>query len=306
MRLILLFLLLLSSIIMSAQVHESKNWCRINCDPNINTENAELVYKFIQLDSVQNALRVFKPKRFPVRFVYVSSVHKTLPSTTKSEIDEVIRNLNNSYQKANFKFYLENIELLNSELKLEDLSDNVANIYNEFSHTNDKEDVITIYVMEYKSDFCTATDRSISCSKVGGFSYILSDLTNNIVLSEFDLREPRIVAHEFGHFFGLYHTFEQALFGKDEFSNEDCYVVGDRLCDTPPDPGTVYEVHVNYSRCEMVGLDGNDGNSYHPKIDNYMSYYKPCYLKPYNFTAEQVMIMQLSSELPLRTKFSRG
>jgi len=178
-------------------------------------------------------------------------------------------------------------------------------IYDHFSTAFDKEDVITVYLMNHAKEFCTVTPTSISCSKTGGFSYILSERTNNLVLSNFDYLDSKIVAHEFGHFFGLYHTFERNLFGSDMFLNQDCYLVGDRLCDTPPDPGSVFEVHVNYTKCEMIGFKDDNNKDYKPLINNYMSYYKPCYLEPYAFTAEQVLVMQLASQTELRKKFTR-
>ncbi|MBS1661946.1 MAG: gliding motility-associated C-terminal domain-containing protein, partial [Bacteroidetes bacterium] len=41
-----------------------------------------------------------------------------------------------------------------------------------------------------------------------------------------------VVAHEMGHYLGLYHTFEGGC------TNTDCSIDGDRVCDTPPDQST--------------------------------------------------------------------
>ncbi|MBL7808550.1 MAG: PKD domain-containing protein [Saprospiraceae bacterium] len=41
-----------------------------------------------------------------------------------------------------------------------------------------------------------------------------------------------ILAHEMGHYLGLYHTFEGGC------ANDNCLTQGDRVCDTPPDQGT--------------------------------------------------------------------
>ena len=302
MRTIILLLAIIHCLPASSQVEENKKWCRINCDASIHKENAELIYKFIQLDSIKDKLMSFQTKKFPIRFVYVNPKSD---SVNTKEVTQAVAGLNNSFAKANFEFYIDEIGKLDQNLCIEDLSHNSDNIYDTFSGINDKPDVLTIYVMEYRDEFCDVTPTSISCAKVGGFSYILSDRTNNIVLSRFDLLDDKIVAHEMGHFFGLYHTFEQQLFGKDVFNSDDCYLVGDRLCDTPPDPGTVFEVYVNYTKCGMVGLESEKGHTYSPIIENYMSYYKPCYLKEYSFSDEQVMIMQLSSELPFRENLSR-
>ena len=308
-KILLILLVLPNSILISqhlVDIEENKSWCRLNCDPSIHTQNTELVYKFIQLDSVKQELKSFKQKKFPLRFVHVGPKPFATENNSRKILDEVVHELNQSFAEVKFHFHIEDIEFLESELTLEDLSNNRYDLYDSFSSENDKSDIITVYILNHKNAFCKVSDTSISCAKTGGFSYILSDRANNVVLSHFDLRDPKIVAHEFGHFFGLYHTFEEQLFGKDAFESEDCYIVGDRICDTPPDPGSVFEVHVNYTRCEMFGFENTDGHEYKPLIENYMSYYKPCYLKKFSFSSEQVMIMQLASQLNIRNKLNRN
>ena len=43
-----------------------------------------------------------------------------------------------------------------------------------------------------------------------------------------------VLAHEMGHYLGLYHTFEGGC------TNDDCLADGDRVCDTPPDQSTLW------------------------------------------------------------------
>ncbi|HNL38880.1 MAG TPA: M43 family zinc metalloprotease, partial [Saprospiraceae bacterium] len=43
-----------------------------------------------------------------------------------------------------------------------------------------------------------------------------------------------VLAHEMGHYLGLYHTFEGGC------TNNDCLADGDRVCDTPPDQSTLW------------------------------------------------------------------
>lgn len=43
----------------------------------------------------------------------------------------------------------------------------------------------------------------------------------------------RVLAHELGHYLGLFHTFQGGC------TNEDCLMQGDFVCDTPPDEGSV-------------------------------------------------------------------
>ena len=145
----------------------------------------------------------------------------------------------------------------------------------------------------------------MSCGRTGGFSYVYSDKTANIVISKFDLTEVKVLAHEMGHFWGLYHTFEEYQFGKDNFDSDKCHETGDLICDTPPDPGPIYEVYVNYTDCELINFKDEDGHSYKPLIENYMSYYKPCYLKEYSFTNDQVNVINTALTQPIRSKYAR-
>lgn len=309
MKKLTLYILLLlcshSQAILNAQVIlEDKSFCRINCDPAIHTENTRGIYRMLHSDSIDRLIADYEVLRFPIRTVYVKEVPLTIGSNERQLIDHVIEQLNHAFRNTKVRFYSQDVTYLQSELKIEDLSRNTDNIYDVFSQQNDLPDMITLYIMDHKKDFCEVTPTSISCQKTGGFSYILSGRNNNIVMSQFDLKDEKIVAHEFGHFFGLYHTFEEHLFGKDNFDEVACSHNGDLICDTRPDPGSVFEVYVNYSKCEMNEYTHESGKEYKPLIDNYMAYYKPCYLKEYAFTRQQEQVMTLASQLNLRKRLA--
>jgi len=95
---------------------------------------------------------------------------------------------------------------------------------------------LSAFIFDYKNEFCKITSSSISCGRTGGFSYVLSNRKNNIVMSRFDLTDIKVFSHEMGHFMAIYHTFEEAQYGKDDFAKANCDLLGDRICDTPPDP----------------------------------------------------------------------
>lgn len=95
--------------------------------------------------------------------------------------------------------------------------------------------------------------------------------------------------HEFGHFFGLQHTFgkspsENTTLEKPDGSN--CLSEGDFICDTPADPNG----KIN-SRCEFIGLSDKKMHNFNPLINNYMSYYQNACKN--EFTEEQKIAMNV-------------
>lgn len=300
---LLFFLNLLLSIIAQGQVLETKNWCLSKCDlAGDERSNTELVRLQLENDSISQLILHQEKQKVPLRVAIIQT------DTTEVEIPELtirkaINQLNHSFSKTNLVFYLKKTDVIYSELKLEDLSQNQYRTYDAFSDIYDLPNLITIYIFDHKEEFCQTTNTSISCGRTGGFSYILSDINSNIVMSRFDISDIKILAHEMGHFWGLYHTFEESQYGKDDFSEDGCSRLGDRVCDTPPDPGPLYEVYVNYNDCEVLNLKNMDGFEYKPLIENNMSYYKPCYLKEYSFTPGQIEVINAAATLHFRLKY---
>lgn len=302
-----IILLLFSTVIffnnLNSQVLETKNWCLSRCDlVGDERNNTELLYLQLKNDSISQLGQFDSIKRIPLRVGIIQE------DTVDVEIKEIvirraIDNLNKSFDGSNFLFYIERVDVIISKLKLEDLSENFYDPYNAFSDKYDEPNILSIYIFNHRDEFCDITSTTISCGRTGGFSYVLSERTNNIVMSRFDISNIKVLAHEMGHFWGLYHTFEEAQFGKDNFSEANCHLLGDRICDTPPDPGPIFEVYVNYVSCEVLSLKTEEGLEYKPHIENYMSYYKPCYLKEFSFTPGQLRVMRVAANLPFRSIF---
>ena len=79
--------------------------------------------------------------------------------------------------------------------------------------------------------------------------------------------------HELGHFFDLFHTHETA-FGAELVDGSNCGSAGDKLCDTPADPGLDPGTNVTFfPSCTYNGsaTDAN-GDSYSPDTHQMMSY----------------------------------
>jgi len=296
------FLLLFTSNLIS-QSHDNLRLCLTKCNAvDDEKKNLEIVRSYF-LEATKNKAVLFKDKlRFPIR-VGIIQEDSLMSDIPQYRIQRTIDFLNRGFREANIEFYITRTEVIDSPLKLEDLTGEYYKAYNDFSEIHDLQDTISLFIFNYRDEFCTINENSISCGRTGGFSYILSERTNNIVLSRFDLEDYKILAHEFGHFFGLYHTFEENQFGKDNFLLDNCELVGDGICDTPPDPGTLFEVYVNYSTCEMMGLYDENGKEYKPLIDNFMSYYKPCYLREYSFSQQQLELMRAAALSSIRSNF---
>lgn len=141
---------------------------------------------------------------------------------------------------------------------------------------------------------------------LGGYAYFPGnslETTRSFILSgagesNADLGN-RLVPHELGHNFNLYHTFqgststnpaEVELVTRGAGAN--CTTSGDGVCDTPADPynrsgaGTT-----NVNNCPVYNGTATDpnGDPYNPSITNIMSYYFPC---THDFTPGQYDRMQ--------------
>jgi hypothetical protein len=96
----------------------------------------------------------------------------------------------------------------------------------------------------------------------GGYAYFASTVNYDqdgalIVYNGFT--SGSLLAHELGHAFNLYHTFQGANGGNCPL-NDDCLTQGDKVCDTPPHQ----QSHCSTSSCESGNLQNTTGN--------YMSY----------------------------------
>lgn len=81
----------------------------------------------------------------------------------------------------------------------------------------------------------------------------------------------KIHIHEFGHYLGLYHTFQSGC------ANGDCLTNGDRVCDTPPDSRTSFSACGEPDNsCNTDADDTSDNNPFKTDVDdlyeNYMDY----------------------------------
>jgi hypothetical protein len=103
---------------------------------------------------------------------------------------------------------------------------------------------------------------------VAGYSSLppnAGDNTDGVVLL-FNVLNSEVLAHETGHYLGLYHTFQGGCL------NYNCLLDGDCVCDTPPDTST------NVCMGNSCSTDINDTTGFSPfitdvsELPNYMDY----------------------------------
>lgn len=202
-------------------------------------------------------------------------VNDSLSTKDRIRFEKCLDTLNLKFKPAEVFFKYAQINYKNIPT-IDKLKDFGYESYFKLSEEWKKENGIGLWVVdENVSEVCLKG----SCSRSKGFSLVGNTFTGNLVITRFSLRNPQILAHEMGHYFGLDHTFEENKYEKD--IGVDCKNTGDRICDTPIDPGAMYQVFVDPYECQMIH------NKYKPMVNNIMGYYQPCTKKSYQFTQGQ-------------------
>ncbi len=110
------------------------------------------------------------------------------------------------------------------------------------------------YINIYLVDEICASCENFGCA-AGGYSTLPSShgsIMDGIILEMDtwlgDCDDAKTIIHEFGHYFGLYHTFEGGC------KNDNCLEDGDKVCDTPPQ-------HLELITSDHICLQGSSNNS---------------------------------------------
>ncbi|HEX9980846.1 MAG TPA: zinc-dependent metalloprotease [Flavobacterium sp.] len=230
----------------------------------------------------------------PVKVHLIGEDNNTGYLDTRS-VNKALARLNQEFLEINIQFYFSGTDFSRYPNSALNDGDNLFADTINFTNSNGHNNAINIYCVRA---------LIINNASAGGLSPIspTQQSLNRILFQNASVVNGKTVVHEFGHYFGLQHTFNGST--NPTISNRElvtrnfsetaprisanCDLKGDYLCDTPADPFGIPGATAPFCSYNGTVTDAN-GDTYSPDVTNYMSYY-PCI--PYSFTDGQYSRMQ--------------
>ena len=220
--------------------------------------------------------RFEEPRTIPLNIFYIVDVDGTRYETEHT-MEELLDAANPFFTDINLSF--------------------VIGYETEVSRLSDEGDITSSELSEIKETY--AIDEELNVFVHNPTSEIPPSCGNRIMTISYltieALELSYTFTHESGHCMGLKHTHEGE--GEELVDGSNCLDVGDKICDTPADPGPAAAgsidnenaCEVDWDTCEIIscGTDEN-GDTYNPDVHNFMSYYSVC---RESFTENQRQVM---------------
>ncbi len=141
-------------------------------------------------------------------------------------------------------------------------------LYN-YTHDNLSLNIYVVEKYSVNASLLNSMKLGLANGIPGNALYVMDNTSNVSNIFSFGHKGGRLIAHEMGHCLGLFHTHDNS--DCDELVNgSNCNTCGDKVCDTPADPGLSGYVSSN---CGYTGgLTDTNGDYYTPLTNNIMSY----------------------------------
>ena len=207
-------------------------------------------------------------KTFTVVAWELTDTMNTTSPLTRGQDEGAISSVNNLFSEICVDFQLcDYVELPNhrQDTMVKGIRDEeIAALYR-------KKNVINLY---FSSLIVDPTGEAGPCgyAPLGTTSIPTDTNMRDAIILQKDCFRWQVLAHELGHYFGLYHTFEATDFGVELADGSNCATAGDLLCDTQADANGT-----NDGLCHLFPqtTQPETGLVYEPPVCNIMSYYSP-------------------------------
>ncbi|SEP84875.1 Por secretion system C-terminal sorting domain-containing protein [Hyunsoonleella jejuensis] len=248
-------LLLLLSFILFSILLPAQNYCGV--DANYTAEQRQKFFK-LHGKTINSKSLVVNPspsniQSIPLSIYFVRetngnfSVNKSIEPFYKSLIET-----NRIYSQMGIQFYVENFTYLDNSAWLKPTrgdANHTALLQNKTANT------VNVWI----NDGWSGPGAAATATGYGGVSGV----------ELLDISEAT-VPHEFGHFLTLAHTFDTSA-GVELVNGSNCATAGDKICDTPADPGVG---GITITNCvNASNTTDPNGDLYNPPVANIMSYY---------------------------------
>jgi len=213
----------------------------------------EATYTSVQALSTQSVPQINRTISISV-FVVKEKDTKPFDEAT---LPVIITSLNQFFTPIALNFSFCSIQHIdNFQFDVLDANTNAKDLRIQYSESN----TINLYLVSSITD--------VSGLSVSGFTFMPGDTGKNCIFMTKSEISGSSLAHQLGHFFNLYHTYE-TTYGNEIPDEITCSTTGDRCCDTNASPDLNIQGMVK--NCIYIGNEKISNQFYNPSTKNMMS-----------------------------------
>lgn len=257
----LFFTLTFAFLSLSAFGQEPEQLCGTTIDEMNYDRLVEINERWVNREKFPNQMKAYGGTTYyvPVQLHLIND-DNGLGGISESEALAALDRMNEYYIDASIHFYqCGGIDIINNSTYFDYNKNQMADLDAAYSQPN----VVNIYV----ANSAINSSGSAICGHAefpGGLDFIMQTTSC--------MNNGSTLAHEMGHYLGLYHT-HSTTFGDEAVDGSDCATQGDLICDTPADPRLSSGNNINNDGCIYFGTDVDEnGDTYSPSVTNVMSY----------------------------------